>query len=373
MPRVVFRLVGAFLALLVLGLGGVGLRWYYGNTPRQYVKNFPEVDDVVKTEAYQDKVASWAKETDTLDISNCRPDPLVVKMTNKSPLLVKNSGRREQIFWVTEKNNFRIPARGSKSVYLDLEDGPGFYGFGCGNFDKNFVVRGVLQVQEKPIQTTSLPSSVMWGQVTSQNGGLMLEPGGYPLQGTDVTLGKIFKRETYGKYIETSLKQLQPQDQIYLNFYQNKDLVRGVIDRIVPDDTGWNISLADKQIKVKSGTKFYGEDPSGLFWNRGDKMDGLARGDIIEISSVGVIYMAPVLGAMTGTINAVDEVDGQKRIRILGNPDDVRVGDYTLIYDQTNLRKRLDMQSVKPGAGGYVLYYMYNGKLVAKSLGLYDL
>ncbi len=374
MPKVVFRLVGAFLVLFILALGAVGFGWYYGNTPRQYIKNFPtDTDPIAKTDAYQDKVSSWAKETDTLDIGNCRPDPLVVKMTNKSPLLVKNSGWREQIFWVTEKNNFRIPARGSKSVYLDLENGPGFYGFGCKNFDKNFVVRGILQVEEKLIQTTSLPSSVIWGQVVSKNGGLVLEPGGYSLQGKDIVLGKIFKRETYGKYVEIPAGQLQPQDQIYLNYYQNGDLIRGVIDRIVPDDTGWNISLADKQIKVKSGTKFYGQDPSGLFWDRGDKIDGLARGDIVEISSVGVTYTAPVLGAMTGTINVVDEVDGEKMIRIQGGQDDVWVGDYTLIYDQNNPQKRLDMPSVKQRAGGYVLYYMYNGRLVAKSLGLYNL
>jgi len=366
MPKVVFRLVGAFLVLFVLGLGGVGFKWYYGNTPRQYIKNFPKDTD-------QAKITSWAMETDTLDIGNCLARPLVLKIKNKSTLLVKNSGWREQIFWVTEKNNFRIPARGSKSVYLDLENGPGFYGFGCGYFDKNFVVRGVLQVEEKLIQTTSLPSSVMWGQVVSKNGGLVLEPGGYPLQRKDVTLGKIFKRETYGKYTETSLKQLRPQDQIYVDFYQNKDLVRGVIEQIKPDGSGWKISLANQQIAVKSGTKFYGEDPSGLFWNRGDKIDGLARGDIVEISSVGVTYMAPVLGAMTGIINVVDEVDGEKMIRIQGGSDDVWVGDYTLIYDQNNPQKMLDMPSVKQRAGGYVLYYMYNGRLVAKSLGLYDL
>ncbi len=371
MFRVVFKLGIVFLVLMAVVLGVAEFKRYYSeNTSRQYVKNFPKDTD-------QDKISAWARETDTLDIGNCRARPLVVKMTNKSTLTVKNSGWNDQTLWITEIHNFFIPARGSKSVYLDLENGPGFYGFGCGKFDKNFVVRGVLQVVEEiPREsqaTVALPSGVMSGIVVTKDGSLTLEPGGYPLQGKDITLGKIFKRETYGKYLEIPGRQLQPQDQIYLNFYQNKDLIRGVIDRIAPDNTGWNISLADKQIKIKSGTKFYGQDPSGLFWNRGDKIDGLAQGDIVEISSVGVIYMAPVLGAMTGTINLVNIVDGERLIRLQGSQENVWVGDYTLIYDQNNPHKRLDMKSVKQRAGGYVLYYMYNGRLIAKSLGLYDL
>lgn len=368
-----------FLVLMAVVLGAVELKRYYQEYPsRQFIKNFPkDGKPTAKGDAYQSQISTWAQEIDTLDIGNCRPNPLVLRIKNKSTLTVKNSGWRNQLFWVTEIHNFLIPARESKSIYLDLENGPGLYGFGCGKFDKNFVVRGVLEVieetPEKFWQTVALPSGVMGGIVVTKDGGLVLEPGGYPLQGKDIILGKIFKRENYGKYVEISLTQLQPGDQIYINFYQNKDLVRGIIDQIVSDDSGWNIDLTDKQIQVKSGTKFYGEDPSGLFWNRGDKIDGLAPGDIIEISSVGVIYMAPVLGAMTGTMSLVHEVNGERLIRIQGGQDDVWVGDYTLIYDQNNPQKRLDLKSVKQRAGGYVLYYMYNGRLVAKSLGLYDL
>lgn len=379
MFRVVSRLGIVLLVLMIGVLSVIGFKQYNKDRIfRKYINNFPkDSKPTAKGDAYQSQISSWARETDTLDIGNCRPNPLVLKIRNKSTLTVKNSGWNNQLFWITEIHNFLIPARGSESVYLDLENGPGLYGFGCGKFDKNFVVRGVLEVvdeipEESPT-TVALPSGVMSGIVVAENDRLILEPGGYYLQGEDIVLGEIFKRENYGKYLEISLPELQPGDQIYLNFYQNKDLVRGVIDQIVSDGMGWNLNLSGKPFYVKSGTKFYGEDPSGLFWDRGNQIDGLALGDIVEISSVGVIYKAPVLGAMTGTISLVHEVNGEKLIRIQNGKDDVWVGNYTLVYDQNKPQKRLDMSSLTERVGGYVLYYMYNGRLVAKSLGLYDL
>lgn len=94
---------------------------------------------------YFDLVAGFAKESKTLDISQCAPKPLALRAKQGTNIIIRNSDTVPRIIAVgQEVKQYIIPARGITEVKVDF-GGIGIFGFGCDMFERGVGVIFVIE------------------------------------------------------------------------------------------------------------------------------------------------------------------------------------------------------------------------------------
>lgn len=76
-------------------------------------------------------VSKLAKDSSTLTVSNCQPDPLVLKTKQGSDIQIKNRNNKELAIIVDSMHIFKIPPNNSLVVKAQFKYGPGDYGYIC--------------------------------------------------------------------------------------------------------------------------------------------------------------------------------------------------------------------------------------------------
>ena len=76
-------------------------------------------------------VASLAKESETIDIKNCKPNPLVVKTKLGSEIKIINKDNEKRRIIIDSKNIFKIAPGEEKMVNTKFKYGTGDYGYVC--------------------------------------------------------------------------------------------------------------------------------------------------------------------------------------------------------------------------------------------------
>ena len=80
---------------------------------------------------HYDLVSQLAENVDEIDISNCRPSPLVARIKNKDPITLKNSDQVEHSVSFNQEQTLVISAAAKESIIVNFEFGPGVYGYTC--------------------------------------------------------------------------------------------------------------------------------------------------------------------------------------------------------------------------------------------------
>jgi hypothetical protein len=89
-------------------------------------------------------VQSIAKPAEFLDISDCKADPVVLKVKDQSKFTVRNTDNADRKFVLSQSKFIIIPALSDTELTADFGLGPGIYGFGC---DNSFSPIGLLFVE----------------------------------------------------------------------------------------------------------------------------------------------------------------------------------------------------------------------------------
>lgn len=99
-------------------------------TREEAVLIFPEDDaDQEAREAHFDLAQSMAQRSDTLDITGCNVDPLVLELTAGQPLNVVNNDSEPHI--ISIDRDYEIAANSQKELVFNFDFGVGLYGYGC--------------------------------------------------------------------------------------------------------------------------------------------------------------------------------------------------------------------------------------------------
>ena len=88
---------------------------------------------------FSDAVRAQAKESDMLDITGCKANPLVYKIKLGSDFKIKNSDTVEHKLYIGGAEKYKIPANTTITVKANFEPGPGTYGYSCDETNKNEV------------------------------------------------------------------------------------------------------------------------------------------------------------------------------------------------------------------------------------------
>lgn len=78
-----------------------------------------------------DLAVSLARESQALEITNCKANPIVLKIENGKSFTVVNKDSVEHALVLTPELRFVIPAESPKTIAADFGKGPGLYGYGC--------------------------------------------------------------------------------------------------------------------------------------------------------------------------------------------------------------------------------------------------
>lgn len=89
-------------------------------------------------------VAKLAKISDTLEINNCQPTPLVLEVKFGSEFRIKNNDKIDQKIIFDQDERHKIPANNSAIIKADFKYGTGDYGYVC----KGVGLVGFLHVVE---------------------------------------------------------------------------------------------------------------------------------------------------------------------------------------------------------------------------------
>lgn len=74
---------------------------------------------------------SISKVSEFLNLTNCNPDPLVIKVKNGEIIKLKNDGDADLSIGIDANHIYVVPAKSIKEVKADLGKGTGLYGYGC--------------------------------------------------------------------------------------------------------------------------------------------------------------------------------------------------------------------------------------------------
>lgn len=76
-------------------------------------------------------VSKLASAAASLDITNCEPKPVVLRVKKGNNFTVKNNDKQPHKIMLDEKTSYEIPANGSLVVKADFNYGAGDYGYVC--------------------------------------------------------------------------------------------------------------------------------------------------------------------------------------------------------------------------------------------------
>ncbi|MEX2090765.1 MAG: hypothetical protein WD989_01370 [Candidatus Paceibacterota bacterium] len=88
--------------------------------------------DEEKMKHYQYAI-SISKESEYLNLTNCSPEPLVLKAINNGTIKLKNDGEMPVTMVIDAEHTYLVGPKSTKSVKADLGKGVGLYGYGCNN------------------------------------------------------------------------------------------------------------------------------------------------------------------------------------------------------------------------------------------------
>ena len=148
--KVIYTLIAVLVAVaLVLGymvMGGGDLLDKFSSQDNDQVQDQGEVIDQPSAEsilnfpppdasdadrqAHAELVFSAAEDTDVLDITACKADPIVTRIATGDSILVKNDDDGDHVIKFMNLE-FRIEANSEKEITFDFDKGTGIYGFGC--------------------------------------------------------------------------------------------------------------------------------------------------------------------------------------------------------------------------------------------------
>jgi len=87
--------------------------------------------DAEKQEHFQLAI-KIAKTTDTIEISNCHPQPIVAKINKNEKAVFKNSDSKDHTIIIGLKDIFKIPAKSKKEIDFSFKNEAGkLFGYGC--------------------------------------------------------------------------------------------------------------------------------------------------------------------------------------------------------------------------------------------------
>lgn len=87
-------------------------------------------DSEQKKKEFYETVVKNAVEAPYLDIKNCNNEPKIIRVRNRSRLLIKNSGPVGHYIKLIDKN-YLISAGGQEEVFIEAQKVPLIYGIGC--------------------------------------------------------------------------------------------------------------------------------------------------------------------------------------------------------------------------------------------------
>lgn len=94
--------------------------------------------------AYVALILTKAKETDTVTVENCKPDPLVAKVPKSKTITIVNMDTIDHTIIFSPTETFAIPKNGSTKISVPFPSGIQIVGYGCDN-SPNGVGRFVSQ------------------------------------------------------------------------------------------------------------------------------------------------------------------------------------------------------------------------------------
>ena len=98
----------------------------------QTVLNFPaETATESDRRQHSEMVRRLAVASDTLDLTGCRPDPVVLEVLLGETVTVRNSDVESYELVINSEYVFVVPGGGETEVVADFGKGLGVYGYGC--------------------------------------------------------------------------------------------------------------------------------------------------------------------------------------------------------------------------------------------------
>lgn len=82
-------------------------------------------------EKHREIVARLSKQTESIEIKDCRPNPVVVKIKIGSEIKIKNHDNVERKIIIDSKNIFKIAPGEEKMIKTQFKYGSGDYGYVC--------------------------------------------------------------------------------------------------------------------------------------------------------------------------------------------------------------------------------------------------
>lgn len=76
-------------------------------------------------------VAKLAKDMGTLEINNCKPNPLVLNIKYGSELKIQNNDNVKHMLIIDSKHYYELPTNNSLTIKVDFKYGAGDYGYVC--------------------------------------------------------------------------------------------------------------------------------------------------------------------------------------------------------------------------------------------------
>lgn len=96
------------------------------------VLNPPSPDAPAAEREKHDALAEkLSKESDSLDITNCRSNPLVLRIKNNENLKVKNSDNIDRNLIFDDTHKYQIAKNSTTNLKVDFGHGVGLYGYVC--------------------------------------------------------------------------------------------------------------------------------------------------------------------------------------------------------------------------------------------------
>lgn len=115
-------------------------------TQPTFVLNFPGPNSSdEETRKFAEDVQANAKETGELNISQCKPNPQVLKVKLGSEFKIKNSDLSEHKIYIAGKEKFSASPNSTVTAKAAFDKGSGTYGYGC---DSDNTLAGAFFVVE---------------------------------------------------------------------------------------------------------------------------------------------------------------------------------------------------------------------------------
>lgn len=142
------RLVGIFIVILLLITGFLiktklptekqtaptNTPTTTSNDPRTAVLTFPKPNATEKEQNdYAAIVAKYAKKTNTVTITNCKPDPVAAEVVYKSTITLKNEDSSSHTISTDQDHFVAIPANSTATMSADFGQPTGIFAYGCDN------------------------------------------------------------------------------------------------------------------------------------------------------------------------------------------------------------------------------------------------